>query len=201
MTYKYSADWFSWAPDLLTAITPMLPERKRILEIGAFEGRSTVWMLEHMLEDDGELYTVDTWGGGEEHAQLNVDMTATEANFDYNMLLARTQFPDRHVAKLKGLSRVILSRLVDDKPFDFIYVDGSHTAPDVLTDACMAWGLLKPGGFMVFDDYLWGDSRDILHRPKAAVDAFVNIFAEQCDVRHMNYQLAVMKKVPNAPDV
>ena len=34
------------------------------------------------------------------------------------------------------------------------------------------------GDIIVFDDYLWGAPRDILHRPKPAIDAFVNIFAE-----------------------
>ena len=79
--------------------------------------------------------------------------------------------------------------------FDFIYIDGSHIAKDVLTDACMAWPLLKPKGLMVFDDYLWTpNARDILHRPKLAIDAFVNIFAEEVEIVHVGYQLVVRKK-------
>ena len=64
----------------------------------------------------------------------------------------------------------------------------------MLTDACMAWPLLKQGGLMVFDDYLWGESRDILHRPKMAVDFFVNIFAESLDIVHIGHQFVVRKK-------
>jgi energy-coupling factor transporter ATP-binding protein EcfA2 len=78
--------------------------------------------------------------------------------------------------------------------YDFIYIDGSHVAKDVLTDACMAWPLLKQGGLLVFDDYLWGDSRDILHRPRLAVDFFANIFAEELDIVHIGHQFAVRKK-------
>ena len=78
--------------------------------------------------------------------------------------------------------------------YDFIYIDASHTAPDVLTDACMAWPLLKKDGVMVFDDYLWGDPKNILHRPKLAVDAFTNIFAEQLLPVHFGYQAVVRKK-------
>jgi predicted O-methyltransferase YrrM len=78
--------------------------------------------------------------------------------------------------------------------YDFIYIDGSHTAKDVLTDACMAWPLLKQRGIMVFDDYMWGESRDILHRPKIAIDTFTNIFAESLDIVHVGYQLVVRKK-------
>jgi hypothetical protein len=46
---------------------------------------------------------------------------------------------------------------------------------------------------MVFDDYTWGAARDVLHRPKIAVDAFVNIFAEELQLLHVGYQLAVRK--------
>jgi hypothetical protein len=57
----------------------------------------------------------------------------------------------------------------------------------------MAWPLLKSGGVMVFDDYTWGDPRDLLHRPKLAVDAFVNIYAEELSLVHIGYQLALRK--------
>lgn len=32
-----------------------------------------------------------------------------------------------------------------------VYIDGSHWAKDVLTDAVMAWRLLKEGGVMILD--------------------------------------------------
>jgi predicted O-methyltransferase YrrM len=88
----------------------------------------------------------------------------------------------------------LASKIQDGIQYDFIYIDGSHIAKDVLTDACMAWQVLKPKGIIVFDDYVWGDPRDILHRPKAAIDAFTNIFAEEAEIIHVGYQLVVRKK-------
>ena len=41
---------------------------------------------------------------------------------------------------------------------DFIYVDGSHQAHDVLCDAILSFKLLRVGGIVCFDDYLWGRS-------------------------------------------
>lgn len=190
--YRYTTDWFYWAPTVWTKLIPHMPERKRFLEIGSFEGRSTVWTIDNLMEDGGCIYAIDTWEGGEEHSAN--DMTQAESNFEHNTALIRLKHPDRYVAKIKCDSRIALCRLVDEKPFDFIYVDGSHRAKDVMTDACIAWGMLRPGGIMVFDDYMWGDARDLLHRPKLAVDAFTNLFAEEGGVIHSSYQLVFKKK-------
>ncbi len=64
--------------------------------------------------------------------------------------------------------------------FDFIYVDGSHTAPDVLLDAVLAFKLVRVGGIIGFDDYSWrepGPRYDVLRCPKIAIDAFTNIYS------------------------
>lgn len=194
--YQFTKDWFNWAPQVWEQLIPMLPERKTFLEIGSFEGRSAVWIIENMMEDGGEIACVDTWEGGEEHSAE--DMGTVEERFDYNCHLASAQHPLRRVVKYKTKSSQYLGSCLEvGRPqgdFDFIYIDGSHQAPDVLTDACMAWPLLKAGGIMVFDDYLWGNPRDALHRPKIAIDAFTNIFGETVEIVHVGYQLAVRKK-------
>ena len=218
--YQFTQDWFHWAPAVWEQLTPLLPARKAFLEIGSFEGRSTVWMLENMVEASGFIDCVDTWQGGEEHS--DIDMMKIEATFDLNVIKAlscksaehrgregswgHTRFAspgtdaeNKRVYKYKSRSDRFLgeklSNITNYRGFyDFIYIDGSHIAKDVLTDACMAWPLLKQGGIMVFDDYMWGEPRDILHRPKPAIDAFVNIFAEEVDMVHMGYQLIVRKK-------
>ena len=206
--YQFTKDWFGWAPPVWEQLIPMLPGRRSFLEIGSFEGRSTVWIIENMVEDGGFIDCIDTWGGGEEHSAE--DMAAVEERFDQNVELLRTKFPERAVVKLKGSSVSMLAdnmRVAEsiredlgDADYDikgtysFIYIDGSHIAKDVLTDACMAWPLLKTGGVMVFDDYLWGNPRDVLHRPKAAIDAFTTLFAEELEIIHVGYQAVIRKR-------
>jgi predicted O-methyltransferase YrrM len=223
--YQFTKDWFNWAPEVWTQLTPMLPERKSFLEIGSFEGRSSIWIIENMMNPGDWIDCVDTWEGGEEH--FEEDMGSVEKRFKYNVNLAlggavveerdaEHKFPypvhtryaspaptegqRKRLYKYKCTSTQYLgSKLagcVDNKNlFDFIYIDGSHIAKDVLTDACMAWPLLSPKGLMVFDDYLWSPSaRDILHRPKIAIDAFTNLFAEEVEIVHVGYQLVVRKK-------
>ena len=34
-----------------------------------------------------------------------------------------------------------------------VYIDGSHLPQDVLTDAAMAWKLLKKDGILIFDGW------------------------------------------------
>ena len=191
--YQFTRDWFHWAPDIWTHLTPMLPDRKAFLEIGSFEGRSAAWIVENMAEDGATILCIDTWQGAEEHKAGGEDMQAAERRFDHNAGMLTVAYPLRHIRKVKDTSYRALAALVNTWQMDFIYIDGSHKAKDVLADACMAWPLLKTGGIMVFDDYSWGDPRDVLHRPKIAVDAFVNIYAEEIKPIHTGYQLAIQK--------
>lgn len=193
--YQFSHDWFShnipvW--EQLIQHLPGKPGERYFLEIGSFEGRSMVWIAENMMGEGDYLDCVDTWKGGEEHSAE--DMALVESRFDYNL----EQTGVSNIEKLKETSVEALAGHLrgGDRGWkmDFIYIDGSHIAKDVLTDACMAWQLLKPQGLMVFDDYQWGSARDILHRPKLAIDAFCNIFAEEAEIIHVGYQLVVRKK-------
>ena len=195
--YQFTKDWFNWAPEVWKQLIPHLPGEagnRKFLEVGSFEGRSTVWIMENMMQQGDYLLCIDTWEGGEEHG--NEDMDTVFNRFRANVQLAREKTGIKSVGHSRETSTEGLAAELTEwaGTYDFIYIDGSHTAPDVLTDACMAWPLLKPKGMMVFDDYMWGNPRDILHRPKPAIDAFCNIFAETAEIVHVGYQLVVRKK-------
>lgn len=193
--YKFTKDWFSWAPPIWEQVFKQMPIRQDFLEIGSFEGRSTVWLVENALEDGGEIVCVDTWEGGEEHVRQGVNMNYAEQNFDYNMRVLKDNFQNRWVDKVKAKSKDALIHFhIIERTFDFIYIDGSHVAADVMTDACLAWPLLKPGGVMVFDDYRWGEPIPETHKPKLAVDAFIAIFQEQLYVVNSGYQMIIQKR-------
>jgi predicted O-methyltransferase YrrM len=196
--YKYTTDWFHWAPKIWSEVAKQMPSRKRFLEIGSYEGRSTVWTVENMMEDGGEIVCIDTWEGGEEHVAQGRDMSEVEKNFDHNMAVCFEKFPNLRFSKMKMPSYEVLAQMVSrirdpNSKCDFIYIDGSHQAPDVLTDACLSWALLKVGGVMVFDDYGWGEPLPPTHKPKMAVDAFVNIYQEKLHVVHVGYQYIIQK--------
>jgi predicted O-methyltransferase YrrM len=94
---------------------------------------------------------------------------------------------------LKGMSGDVLRTLPPVETYDFIYVDGSHVAADVLTDAVLAWPLLKKRGLMAFDDYLWTLAGAKHERPGIGIDAFRSAFAGRLAVLFEGSQLAVAK--------
>jgi predicted O-methyltransferase YrrM len=196
MTYEFTRDWFKTGEQVWPEIRKMMTRRRYFLEIGSYEGRSTVWTIEHMMDDASEITCIDTWEGGEEHGSDN--MEEVERRFDYNISLAQSRFPGREVCKIKKPSHIAMAELIYSScSYDFIYIDGSHKAKDVLTDSCMAWKALNKHGFLVWDDYLWGHPRDVLNRPKAAIDAFMMMFGEEMQVVFLGYHMVVQKMVGN----
>jgi predicted O-methyltransferase YrrM len=136
------------------------------LEIAGFEGRSTVWLLENVLtHPDATLTWIDTFAGGAEHA--GIDLSGLEVRFRANV----ARFGDK-VRGHVGRSQDVLRGLSGGR-FDLVYVDCSHAAADVLTDAVMALPLLVPGGILGFDDYGWRGSPDTAECPAAGIDAFL----------------------------
>jgi predicted O-methyltransferase YrrM len=181
---KFSQDWFSNNIPNFQFCAKELPNNEAFLEIGSFEGRSTTWMLQNMLAYDGTMVCVDTFEGGEEHADL--DLSDLRKTFDSNVEEAREE--NQALEVISKTSWEALSELVYlDFTFDFIYVDGNHQTPEVLLDACLAFKLLVPKGVMLFDDYAGGAGVG------AAVDAFLKAYKGQLKVILKNYQLAIQK--------
>ena len=192
--YQFTNSWFrDVAKNPWDVLVPHLSP-STILEIGSYEGASICYLIDLLAAKQPiEVHCVDTWEGGLE-AQPNgiapADMNAVEERFHRNTQLAVENAPhpvDFHVHK--GRSDAMLAKLLAGgkaSHFGFIYVDGSHEAPDVLSDAVLAFRLLKVGGLMVFDDYLWAPALpggvDPLQCPKPAIDAFTNLYCRKVEV-------------------
>lgn len=182
-------DWFSHNIPTWQSIFREAGAPRSVLEIGAYEGRSTVWMAEHVLAPGGEIVVVDHWRGSSTHDPA--EMPAVEARFDANVAELRRRIPGVRLEKVKAASVEALSRLLAagrTGSFDFVYIDGSHEAPDVLTDAAFAYPLLRVGGLIAFDDYAWRRFTDVNDNPKVAVDAFTNIFWKRLALVSGGYQ-------------
>jgi predicted O-methyltransferase YrrM len=204
-TYDFTNDWFKTATDFWDTLIPKI-NPTRMLEIGSYEGASTCYLIEKLATlKEIELHCVDTWEGGAEHKEggfTEVNMSDVEKRFHYNTKLAISKVKNPVQLVLhKGFSDLVLSKLIAEGKqgyFDFIYVDGSHQAPDVLCDALLSFRLLKNNGVIAFDDYLWQDQLpygiDPIRNPKPAIDAFTNIYCRKIRVVSAPlYQLYVQK--------
>jgi predicted O-methyltransferase YrrM len=185
--YNITQDWFSnhipaW-DSILAQIRP-----SRVLEIGSYEGLSTTYIIEQCAAFGPlEIHCIDTWAGAVDLPPQA--MSGVEARFDANVKLAigKVVAPVR-LQKIKQRSALALAAHVarGEASFDLIYIDGSHTAADVMIDAVLAFQLLRVGGVMIFDDYLWSMepalSVDPLNMPKPAIDAFAATFMRKVRV-------------------
>ncbi|MEI6240815.1 MAG: class I SAM-dependent methyltransferase [Planctomycetia bacterium] len=186
--YEFTSDWFTHVEPTWRELTRDVKPRV-ILEIGSFEGRSACWMIDTLpgLAGAGiDLVCIDRWAHGpgrQPDPGAPVEGNPVEERFDRNVSRAvkKASHPVT-VRKIKGPSIMGLAKLLLDGrsgSFDMVYVDGGHGAPDVLADAVLAFRLLRVGGLMIFDDYLWANDRvrpdDILRTPKPAIDAFLNV--------------------------
>nr|WP_217345066.1 class I SAM-dependent methyltransferase [Noviherbaspirillum sp. L7-7A]MBV0879285.1 class I SAM-dependent methyltransferase [Noviherbaspirillum sp. L7-7A] len=181
-TPEYTVNWFASARPVWDTLLPHLDARL-VLEIGSYEGTSACYMIDVLgRKAPLEIHCIDHWNGGAEHRVADVDMNQVEQRFRRNTAISVSNSPfpvQLHIHK--GNSESCLGALLSHQPkpqFDFIYVDGSHQAADVLLDASMAFRLLRVGGIMVLDDYLWHETpagiRDPLAVPKMAIDAIIN---------------------------
>ena len=68
------------------------------------------------------------------------------------------------------------------RQYDLIFIDSNHTAPFVLSDSVLSWPLLKKGGTMIFDDYIWGVGKKPTLTPKLAIDSFISIYSDYAKI-------------------
>jgi predicted O-methyltransferase YrrM len=182
---QFTQDWFdnnipTWTAKLrgFAANRP----QPRILEVGSYEGRSTLFLLTHF--PTAHITVVDLWSasGGER--------SAIESRFDANVAEHAAR-----ITKHRGRSAEVLGRLASGaERFDLIYIDGSHFADDVIVDATLSWSLLNPGGVIIFDDYIWlSRHHDARKSGCRAINLFLRLMEGEYRILHVAHQIILQK--------
>lgn len=145
------------------------------LELGVFEGMSLVWMLQHVLtHPDSRAVGVDPW-----LLSRKIDADAMEA---VRLRAESNTEPWRDRCQLIRANSVeALARMNGRRGFagihrgtlDLCLIDGDHMAPAVYSDAKHVLSLLRPGGWMLFDDV------STTHRQKQLVHRGLSLFLEE----------------------
>ena len=162
------------------------------LQLGAYTGDASVWLMENILTGQGSRLTdVDTWQGSDEEEHKSMDFNDVYETYKKKL--------EPYQERLLALRTDTVTALINDlnyqgNEYDFIYVDADHTTVGVLLDAELGWRLLKSGGIMAFDDLTWGSHLPPSQSPKAGILLFAERHKSEFDLVVANTQYWIKKK-------
>lgn len=184
----FVSDWTTFLKETFDRCFPApYRHRAKVLEIGSFEGRGTLMLIDRFCgHPESQVTCVDPWAetyveGKQEFREWDRFFAGQHARFAYNTRHVRAK-----IRALRGTSNAVLPGLLEE--FDVIYVDGDHHPEQAYRDGVMALPVAKPGGAIIFDDYLW------THQglgPKEGADRFVREFSNCLEVVHSGPQLVL----------
>ena len=184
---NFSQDWFSYNMKYLLRIIykfNLIEKKINILEIGCFEGLSTVFFLNTLRNSN--IHCVDPFFCSAENKDK--DFNQVFENFKNNI----KDFKMR--VRLSKTTSDNFFKKNENENFDMIYIDGNHHADNVYRDAINSFKLLNEKGFIIFDDFLWDYYDEINLNPIGGVKQF--LFENFFDLRivSIGYQLVIQKK-------
>jgi SAM-dependent methyltransferase len=162
-------------------ILRQMPRRGIVAEIGVDLGDFSEKILS--INRPRELHLIDPWtaeGGEYSQGVPNGAVTATNSPRKLNIVARYAFVRDRFSSDIDG-GGVVMHRETSaiagadfpDRFFDWVYIDGNHSYEFVRQDLELYWRKLKPGGYIVCDDYhhpgFWQDG------VTRAVDEFIAI--------------------------
>ena len=184
MGYIYTQQWFNKSEVKRNLFKHIDFNEQRILEIGCYEGLSSVFFADHCIDHPRSTLTcVDPFlRADNDHAPLL--QNNEEERFDVNMTLCK------HREKI-GIHKITSDEFFEKNrlTYTFIYIDGSHEVEFIQRDMENSFRVLEKNGVMWMDDYLGGDGIQI----RRTMDAFVEKYKDKLMVIHREYQLAIRK--------
>lgn len=161
----------------------------KFLQLGAYTGDASEWLLTNILTDQSSiLFDVDTWDGSDEAEHKSINFSNV-----YEFYKKRIE-PYVNIESAKSSSKDFLRNCFVKEVYDFIYIDADHTADSVASDAEYSWKLLKKGGILAFDDYMWGQDMKAELTPRPAIDKFLEEHSNDIVLLEQGYQVWVRKK-------
>lgn len=186
--YKYSQTWFLGS-EISFKLNDFLDQSKenKILEIGSFEGLSSVFFADNFINNEKSTLTcVDPFLSINNNDHSQFLQNNEEMNFYYN------------ISHCKNSKKIKIHKVTSDtffenntQTFNFIYIDGCHEPEFIKRDMKNSFNVLEKNGIMWMDDYGGGDGIQI----KAEMNNFLKNYNGQYEIIHIGYQLAIRKLI------
>ena len=141
--------WFSLEKAIvIQRIVRSLPEASRLVELGSFEGRSSV-AIAAVLPLGSTLYCVDHFRGSREHHEMGVDVRSIFKAFLENV----ERFGVRSRIRVLKSDSLEAAREFSDASLDLLFHDASHDFESVVADLTTWYPKINPRGWLICDDY------------------------------------------------
>jgi hypothetical protein len=187
--YTFTQNWFT---DKTSSWAQFLKEFKgkpyvNYLEIGTFEGRSALWLLENILtHPTAKLTIVDAFQENTHRTFIsNINLSGEADKFKI----------------LSGFSTDKLRELPFDS-IDFAYIDGSGKGIVMLSDLVSTWNLLKVDGIIICSRYsLDKGLREALELqpndpgPYEAIDVFLKLYKPYIMILAFQENQVIFRKI------
>tara|TARA_Y100000590_G_C15701491_1_gene1006958 strand:- start:812 stop:1483 length:672 start_codon:yes stop_codon:yes gene_type:complete len=133
---------------------------KKILEIGVYNGRRSIQMIEaaKVFESNIEYYGFDLF------ENLSSHILKTEASKKPTSMKKIRELLSNHaqVFLYKGFTKNTLKNFIDEnKKIDFVFIDGGHSVDTIKDDYENSVKASSNNSIIVFDDYYNPESIDI----------------------------------------
>jgi hypothetical protein len=203
---SFNVDWFSeHAPWWSMHLGSFAGRASSAMVIGAYEGMSCVWLLEHVLTHPGSRLVVlddmqhDSCVGWRGAAVFNPGVEGTLrrnlAPYGSKVRLMTEREPHTTLIDMRSTKAGARPRLKPSTSmtlYDIIVIDaqGSRHALDT---AVLAWPLLAPEGVMVWTNYTHNKEHDTAC-PRKGIDAFIEIYAPYLTVLRTAFHTFVRRR-------
>lgn len=179
-----------WNSEFIKNVTGIVPKCDLIIEIGCFEGVTTRYMCENMLNPGGRVICVDPLKDvylTNEMSEEDVKMNKEYGFFNRQYFRFKKNTWGLPVELIRKTSREALPEMFHYRP-EFIFIDGDHREDAVFNDCMEGYAILKRGGFMLIDDAF--GYRDYTTR---GVNRFLEAVGNRIKILHEGYQLLITK--------
>lgn len=169
--------------------TSELPKVDLALEIGCFEGLTTNYICDNLLNEGGRVICIDPL---EDNYYVD-NLSDKDKEMNNELSFFKGQY-ERFLSNTKGKPVNLIRKKskdayedVKDLRFQFIYIDGDHRKEGVYHDCTKYIYCMKVGGYMLIDDYEWREET------KEGVDLFLKEAEGQYELMFKNYQVLIKK--------